>query len=342
VHPIPPLDGIYTQWNVKAGAVTAYYKPENPQGVPITGINPVLLGDTTDFVGPNGVSVSSNDKLGRALRSLTGKPSLTVGNPNKAGCTAPLPVPVPNVGAPRDCIYGSFNLPDPTFSGLAPALLSWEELTGPAGSMVEKWSLDQSATPSPGGAQALVEAVPYYVDDSCFDDGTGNSPGPQVNPRSTDPTTWGFAAVGGKPVAVSPAPAPSSRYHGTVSRDGTTYDGSLVYQRRCWNHNPGGSPYNIAGTAAYDSAKPARSADPAPDEQFGPQGDVRYFEGDVATHGMHLLFTAESDNANLTVPVDEIDSVDHQMILPPSLGNVGAAYAQQFTLPIQPVVTPFA
>jgi len=341
VHPIPPLDGIYTQWNMDAGAVTTYYNPQNPKGVPITGINPVLMGDTTDFVGPSGVSESSNDKLGREEEQLNGGRPLTVGKPDKASCGAPVPANLPEVGTPNDCVYGSFNTSDPTFSGVAPSLLQWEELTGPEGTLVEKWSVEQDSNPSPGGAQALVEAVPYYVDDSCFDDGTGNSPGPQVNPRGIDPTTWGFADEGGRPVAVSPAPAPADRFPGLVRDDGQTYDGLSVYQRRCWNHNPDGTPYNIPGTATYNPKLPAQRQDPPPDPTFGPQGDVRYFEGDIATHGLHLLFTSDSDNADLTVAVDEIDAVDHQVILPPDEPDVGAAYTTRFTLPIQTVVTPY-
>jgi hypothetical protein len=324
VHPIPPLDGIYTQWNMTAGAVTRYYNPYNPAGVPITGINPVRVGDTTAFVGPDGVAESSNDQLGRTLGPVR------VGSPDQAGCNAS---PV--------CISGSFNLSDPTFSGVASELLSWEELTGPAGSMVEKWTVDQGANPSPGGAQALVEAVPYYVDDACFDDGTGNSPGPQINPRGIDPTTWGFADVKGRPVAVSPAPPRAQRYPGQVTVAGTTYDGVESYLRRCWNHNLDGTPYNLRGTATDNPHRPSRRPDPPPDPSFGPQGDVRYFEGDVATHGLHLLFTGDSDNANLTVAVDEIDTVDHQLVLPPDQPNVGAAYSQQFVTPVVPVVTPF-
>ncbi|HEV2370500.1 MAG TPA: hypothetical protein VGR90_11545, partial [Acidimicrobiales bacterium] len=334
VHPIPPLDGIYTQWNMSAGAVTTYYNPFNANGVPVTGINPVLYGDTTDFVGASGVSESSNDKVGRTVGPVQ------AGSPDKASCTS-TGASIPEIGSPDDCVYGSFNLPDATFSGLAPELLSWEELTGPAGSLVEKWSVDQGANPSPGGAQAVAEAVPYYVDDSCFDDGTGNSPGPQVDPRAADPTTWGFADVNGKPVAVSPAPPSADRFPGTVTDDGQAYDGTKSYARRCWNHSPDGTPYNVPGTATYDPKKPAQHQDPTPDPAFGPQGDVRYFEGDIATHGLHLLLTSDSDNADLTTAVDEIDSLDNQVVLPPDQTNVGAAYSQQFVTPIEPQVTPF-
>jgi hypothetical protein len=342
VHPIPPLDGIYTQWDMAAGAITKYFNPENPNGVPVEGINPVLYGDTTDFVGPSGIEMSSNDKVGRAVASLNGGNPLTVGHPDKNDCSG---ISV-SVVSPSDCIYGSFNVPDVTFSGpgLATEPLNWEELTGPGGTMVEKYSIDTSSltsNPSAGGTQASVEAVPYYVDDSCFDDGTGNGPGPQVNPRGIDPTTWGFADVDGKPVAVSPAPT-SDLYPKAVTKDGHVYlPSGEPYQRRCWNHNPNGTPYNIPGTATYNPKKPAQLPDPSPDPNFGPQGDVRYFEGDIATHGLHLIFTADSDNADLTVPVDEIDDTDFQAILPPNEPNVGAAYSQQFLTPIEAIATPF-
>jgi hypothetical protein len=298
--------------------------------VPVEGINPVLYGDINAHIGPDGISESSNDTAGRLEQQANGGKPVTVGDPNNSTCTSDA------------CIFGSFNLPDATFSGLAPELLSWEEMTGPGGTIFEKWGIAQDQPTSPGGAQAVVEAVPYYVDDSCFDDGTGNDPGPQVDPRSANESqTWGFEDVNGSPVAVSPAPAPADRYDGIVTKDGQTYDGSQSFQRRCWNHNPNGTPYNIPGTATYDSSKPAQASDPAPDATFGPQGDVRYLQGDIATHGLHLLFTSDSDNAYSTVPLDEEDSLDTQMILPPNQGNVGQAATSGLTAPVQAVARPY-
>jgi hypothetical protein len=331
VHPIPPLDGIYTQWDMAAGQVTRYYNPYNPKGVPIEGINPVLYGDINAHIGPDGISESSNDKLGRIESSLTGGKPLTIGNPNDSKCTSDA------------CVYGSFNLPDATFSGVVPEALSWEEMTGPAGTMVEKWGLSQDQPVSPGDVQGMLVAQPYYVDDSCFDDGTGDNPGPHVALRSPDePTTWGFADVGGLPVAQTPAPAAKDRFRGVVHDGGQSYRGDRVYQRRCWNHTRSGTPYNIPGTATFDAAKPVQPPEAAPDAHFGPQGDVRYLQGDVATHGLHMLVVAESDNAELTVPVDEIDAADNQLILPPGVGNVGDAASRDYLLPITTaVVTPF-
>jgi hypothetical protein len=331
VHPIPPLDGIYSQWDMAAGQITRYYNPYNPNGVPVDGINPVLYGDTNAHIGPDGISESSNDKVGRLESKLTGGKALTVGNPNNAKCTSDA------------CIYDSFNFPDVTYSGVAPSVLSWEEMTGPAGTMVEKWGISQNQPVSPGDAQATVVAQPYYVDDSCFDDGTGMNPGPHVELRSADePMTWGFADVDGKPVAQTPAPAAADRFHGTVHDGGQTYNGDRTYQRRCWNHNQDGTPYNIPGTATFDSSKKRQSPDPAPDPRFGPQGDVRYLQGDVATHGQHMLFLVETDNADTTTAVDEVDAADNQLILPPGVGNVGNAAARDYLLPVtSAVVTPF-
>ena len=302
VHPIPPLDGIYTQWDMAAGRVTTYYNSNNPQGVPVAGINPVLYGDMSAHVGPDGLSYSSNDKVGRALG---GKP-INVGSPNNATCNS------------DGCIHGSFNLPDLTFSGLPSSPVSWEEMTGPVGTLIEKWGVQQ-ITPL-GTALATVETMPYYVDDSCFDDGTGSDPGPHLAKRSpSEPITWGYDAAG---VPVSPAPA-----------------GSVAEPRRCWNHNPDGSPYNLPGTVTFDASRPVQHPDPPPDPHFSPQGDVRYYQGDVATHGVHMLFSVESDNAGLTVPLDEIDAVDHQLILSGRQPNVGSAATQQFAIPLVSLVT---
>ena len=331
VHPIPPLDGIYSQWDMAAGAITRYYNPYNPKGVPVTGINPVLYGDTDIHVGPDGIAESSNDKVGRIERQLTGGKPLTIGKPNDKTCHSDA------------CIYDSVNLPDVTFSGVLPDALSWEEMTGPGGTMVEKWGLSQNQPLSPGDAQGLLVAEPYYVDDSCFDDGTGANPGPHVQLRSADePTTWGFSDVNGKPVAVTPAPAPADRFHGAVRIGGHSYRGDRVYQRRCWNHHADGSPFNIPGTATFDATKKTEAPDHAPDPHFSPQGDARFLQGDVATHGQHMLLIAESDNAELTTPIDEIDAADYQLILPPGVGNVGAEAARAYLLPLTlAVVTPF-
>ena len=93
----------------------------------------------------------------------------------------------------------------------------------------------------------------------------------------------------------------------------------------------------------FDASKKAETPDHAPNPHFGPQGDVRFLQGDVATHGQHMLLIAEADNGELTTPVDEIDAADNQLILPAGVGNVGDEAARSYLLPITTaVVTPFA
>src|SRR5439155_11547554 len=129
---------------------------------------------------------------------------------------------------------------------------------------------------------------------------------------ATEPSTWGYDPVTGIPV--SPAPAGATQ----------------VFQRRCWNHHPDGTPYNIPGATFFDPTNAAELPDPIPDSGFSPQGDIRYYQGDIGTHGLHILFITDSDNAQLTVPVDEIDSEQRQVILRGDPGNVGDQYGHSF------------
>ena len=204
------------------------------------------------------------------------------------------------------CLHGDFDVTDLTFSG-PPGTLQWEELAGPTGSVVERWNIHQ-VTPV-GTPLAAVAAYPYYRDDSCFDDGTGMDPGPKLRLRSKDePATWTY--VNGVPVSPAPQGTPADQ----------------TYQRRCWNHNPDGS-------VAHDAP---------PDPGFSPQGDIRYFQGDIATHGLHLEFVVDSDNADATVPVDEIDTEQRQVVLAGDPGNVGEKYGHSFDKPLVAVVQPGA
>jgi hypothetical protein len=312
VHPIPPFDGIYTQWDMAAGHVDTYYNPYNPAGVPVVGINPQLYGKVHAHVGTDGLSYDSADKAGAAVRQANGGSPVTVGKPDNA-CSA--------------CMYGNFDVPDATFSGVASEALSWDEFDGGDGAMVEKWGAHQGNTAAVGTVLAAAATVPYYRDDACFDDGTGSDPGPHLALRSADePRYWWYS--NNDPATGVPTSGP------------TPPGGFTLHQRRCWNHHLDGSPYNIAGTASYDPSKPAERSDPPPNPGFSPEGDIRWFQGDVGTHGLHIEFVGEADNAQLTVPVDEVDSDQHQVVLPPRQGNVGQAYANGIQVPLQAVVTP--
>ena len=56
-------------------------------------------------------------------------------------------------------------------------------MTGPYGTLVHRLGIRQITA----GTAYSVATVPYYRDDSCFDDGTGSDPGPHLQPASVDP-----------------------------------------------------------------------------------------------------------------------------------------------------------
>src|SRR3954462_15828842 len=58
VHVIPPLDGIYAQWDMNAGRMTSFYNPNKPDGVKIDGSNDEAFGNLDD---PCNDKYDSND-----------------------------------------------------------------------------------------------------------------------------------------------------------------------------------------------------------------------------------------------------------------------------------------
>jgi hypothetical protein len=177
--------------------------------------------------------------------------------------------------------HQSVDVGDPTLGELNTSL-QWNVIAGRYGSIVDRYQIDRVTDLTPGGAAQSLAAMPYYRDDSCFDDGTGSDPGPRVKLRSSsEPRTY------------------------------TAPDGS-TQQRKCW-----------------------RPSDGLPD------GSERFFQGDIGTHGLHLLFLVESDNARQTVPVDEIVAEQRLVMLPGERGaEAGEAYGRGFEKPLVPIATP--
>ncbi|GAC1441740.1 MAG: hypothetical protein NVSMB55_10320 [Mycobacteriales bacterium] len=168
VHVIPPLDGIYAQWDFNAGVMTKYYNPNKPDGVAVDGKNDEVFGNFDDPCNPkyDASSATSTASIVSTYRDVYKQSGL---------CTA-LPY------------HQSFDVPDPTFSKTN-AALDWSVTAGPSGSIVDRYSFEPTSI-TPGGFAQSVVAVPYYRDDSCFDDGTGSNPGPRLHLRSAgEPTT---------------------------------------------------------------------------------------------------------------------------------------------------------
>jgi hypothetical protein len=278
VHVIPPLDGIYAQWDFNAGRMDRYYnsaiEQTDPAGVAVDGRNDEALGNLDEPCNPfYDTSANPNDTsaVDQAYRQLYRQ---------VPGLCAPL-LGQEQLQFPY---HQSIDVPDLTRSELN-ASLQWNVTAGPYGTIVDRYQIDRLSDESAGGlAQASVLAVPYYRDDSCFDDGTGTDPGPRVRLRSSsEPRTY-------------------------VAADGTTQ------ARKCWQAGDG-----------------------------IPDGSQRFFQGDIGTHGLHILLIADSDNARQTVPLTEIVAEQRLVMLPGRRdGRVGEQYGRGFEKPLVAVVLPAA
>ncbi len=272
VHVIPPLDGIYAQWDFRAGRMTRYYNPNVPNGVAVDGQNDTVFGNLDDPCNANYNKMNEGTGIQDPLHTLDPSQPSTI-DPNQtyrqayqgAGiCSSPWPY------------HQSINLADPTFESLN-ASLQWNETAGPSGTEVDRYQIDQATDVTPGGLPQSLLALPYYRDDSCFDDGTGSDPGPRVDPGS--------------------------------SNEARTYVDPATGQtkpRTCWK----------------------------PSDGIPKPGDQQYFQGDIGTHGLHLLFQLDSDNARQEVPVDEIVSEQPIVLLPGQQGNVGEEYGRELEKPL--------
>jgi hypothetical protein len=232
VHPIPPLDGIYAQWDFNGGAVTKYANKAHPEGVPVDGRNDEAFGNLDDPCNDN-YSLNDTGDLTQQYREFYGQAML----------------------CDLTEYHQSIDIFDPQFSQ-ANIALDWSVTSGPSGTIVDRYTTKPDDL-TPGGAAQSAVAVPYYRDDSCFDDGTGTDPGIRVKP-------------------------------GDENEPRKTATGA---DRKCWHPEDG-----------------------------APDGSDKFFQGDIATHGVHLLFIADSDNGRQTVPIDEVVSEQNMVMLPGDKG----------------------
>ena len=278
VHPIPPLDGIYTQWDYNPGRVARYYNPVVSDGVAIDGKNDEVFGNLDD---PCNAQYDDRDEGITEIYRDAYEAALLCDHLE---------------------YHQSVDLADPTI-GMPVAGLQWEEVAGPFGTLVTRWGLRDV---TPGGAAHTLVSVPYYRDDSCFDDGTGTSPGPRRKERSSEELM-------------------------TYRLPGSTVD----LPRKCWEPTDGLPDESFV--AGPQPISPDDPDSPMVGDEFG---DERFFQGDIGTHGLHLLVLAESDNAALTVPTTEIVSQQRMVLLPGDQGNVGDRYGYATEFPLVAVVRP--
>ena len=280
VHVIPPLDGIYSQWDYNASRMTRYYNPWTSAGVPIDGQNDEVFGNLDD---------PCNDRYDSLDSGVT---EIYRDTYEAAGLCNPDVVEY----------HQSVDVTDPTLA-VPSNSLQWEQVAGPYGSLVMRTALREV---TPGGVAVTVAAVPYYRDDSCFDDGTGTDPGPRRRERSDRELT-------------------------VYRLPGSTVD----HARTCWKPSDG-VPNDgfVAGPQPSDPSDP--NSPPIGDEY----GDERYFQGDIGANGVHILFIVDSDNAQMTIPITEVDSEQRVVVLPGNPGNVGETYGRYVEFPLTAIVRP--
>ena len=175
VHVIPPLDGIYAQWDYNAGVMTKHYNPNIADGVDVDGKNDEVLGNFDD---PCNAKYDAKPGTGQGD---TGQVTQTYRDIYKAtGACGWFPY------------HQSIDVTDPTMSKPG-VMLDWALTAGPQGSIVDRYYIEPTGN-TPGGLAQGTVAVPYYRDDSCFDDATGTNPGPRLKLRSAgEPTTYNGA-----------------------------------------------------------------------------------------------------------------------------------------------------
>ena len=201
--------------------VTTFFNSRTPEGVTIDGRNDEVFGNLDDPCNAAATTTTTPATSTRATARSTSALQF---------CRVPLPPVV--------------DMADPTFAD-GNVALQWSQTSGPARHDRRPHPDRQCSTRrlTPGGAAQSIAAVPYYRDDSCFDDGTGLRPGARA------------------------APAQPGERASTRAR--------RRRRAQCWRRT----------TAS-------------------PGGDPRFCQGSIGTHGLHLLFLADSDNARQTVPLD--------------------------------------
>jgi hypothetical protein len=172
------------------------------------------------------------------------------------------------------------NLCDPTFA-ICSAVDNPEEVAGKGFGLVYEFELT-GVTAAAGN----VAILPYYRDDACFDDGTGDAPAqrPWPGEASTDP------------------------------RVEASY---VAYWQHYWDAHP--KVQKFARPSAYSDlvCDPAKAVHGNPYvNPTTPPWKIMPFQGAIGEDGVHFLFTQDSDNTFSPVNTDEVDGQQWRFEVP--------------------------
>lgn len=202
---------------------------------------------------------------------------------------------------------------DPTFN-ICSAIDNPEEWAGPNGGMVYVAELV-------GYSSAFNPAVvPYYRDDGCLDDGTGDGnvrPGPNAGIQTLYPP-------------YRPRP-------GDASTDTAVQHGYVDY----WRAHGMPSSGNTDAAYALDYAQLKCQPDKASDPNTPPWQKFPY-QATIGQGGLHFFFTGDSDNNFGPGTTDEIDAQQWRYTVPMSQPtNVISQYGDNVVRKLQTLVVPY-
>jgi hypothetical protein len=198
------------------------------------------------------------------------------------------------------------NTCDPTFA-ICSALDNPEEVAGNGFGLVYEFELT-----GPTAAAGNVAAVPYYRDDACFDDGTGDAPAPRPWP-------------------------------GEASTDSRVQNGYVSYWASYWDTHPQWQTFPKPTSYADLKCQPKLSVGGSPYANPAvPPWQIMPFQGAIAEHGIHFFATQDSDNAFLPKNVDEIDGQQWRFAVPMAHPtNVLVPYGMNVTAKLVAIATPY-
>ena len=194
-----------------------------------------------------------------------------------------------------------FDAPDPTFDAVT-AVNRPEEVAGPHGGLVYEFEFTQ-ATSATNAA-----AVPYYRDDDCLDDGTGDAPLPRP-------------------------------YPGEKSTDSRVQAGYLAYWQAYWDDHPEVQTAAPRPTAYADLHCATTKEDAA---AATPPWKRTPFTAAFGQHGIHFFTTQDSDNAFGPKPVTQIVGQQWRFSVPMSAPtNVVKEYGNNVSAKLQAFSAPY-
>jgi hypothetical protein len=291
---VGPVRGIREVWGADSGTnvtkTETYYRDADTYAYHVR-VHPIPPdGLYTDWSYRPGVATTYYNLRNQNGIAIDGQPDNSIGEFDQ--------VPVTGQNA-------EVNSCDPSFA-ICSAMDNPEEIAGKGFGLVYEFELT-GATAAAGNAAV----VPYYRDDACFDDGTGDAPAPRPWPgeTSTDPRVTG---------------------------------GYLAYWQKYWDNHREWQRFPRPTSYSDLKCQPALAVNGDPTANFSvPPWKIMPFSGAIGEHGVHFFFTQDSDNTFSPKNTDEIDGQQWRFEVPMSTPtNVLAPYGANVSAKLVAVAAP--